>query len=47
MAVSIDSLSGLVEQKFAILDKLLMIQDEFRVQQAMDRVMQSIREAGK
>jgi signal transduction histidine kinase/DNA-binding response OmpR family regulator len=44
MAVFIDSLAGLVEQKFAILDKLLMIQDEFRVQQAMDKVMKSIRE---
>jgi signal transduction histidine kinase/DNA-binding response OmpR family regulator len=44
MAVFIDTLSGLVEQKFTILDKLLFIQDEFRVQQAMDRVMQSIRE---
>lgn len=44
MAVFIDTLSGLVEQKFAILDSLLLIQDEFRVQMAMDRVMQSIRE---
>jgi signal transduction histidine kinase/DNA-binding NarL/FixJ family response regulator/HPt (histidine-containing phosphotransfer) domain-containing protein len=47
MAVFIDTLSGLVEQKFAILDKLLEIQDEFRVQQAMDRVMQSINEQEK
>ena len=44
MAVFIDTLDGLVEQKFMILDRLLVIQDEFRVQQVMDRMMQSIRE---
>jgi signal transduction histidine kinase/DNA-binding NarL/FixJ family response regulator len=44
MEVFIDTLAVLVEQKFTILDRLLAIQDEFMVQQAMDRVMQSIRE---
>lgn len=44
MAVFIDTLAGLVDRKFTILDKLLAIQDEFRVQQAMDKVMQSIRD---
>jgi signal transduction histidine kinase/CheY-like chemotaxis protein/HPt (histidine-containing phosphotransfer) domain-containing protein len=47
MAVIIDKLDGLVEQKFGILDRLLVIQDEFRVQQAMDRLMQNIRDQEK
>ncbi|MFA4862440.1 MAG: ATP-binding protein [Bacteroidales bacterium] len=47
MTVFIDMLDGLVEQKFVILDRLLVIQDEFRVQQAMNRVMQSIQDQEK
>ena len=47
MAVLIDKLDGLVEQKFGILDRLLVIQNEFRVQQAMDHIMQSIRDQEK
>jgi CHASE3 domain sensor protein len=43
LAVFIDTLDGLVEQKFMILDRLLVIQDEFGVQQAMNDLMQSIR----
>jgi signal transduction histidine kinase/HPt (histidine-containing phosphotransfer) domain-containing protein len=38
-----DTLDDLVEKKFDILDKLLDIQDEFRVQQAMQQVMKSIK----
>lgn len=47
MAVFIGKLDGLVEQKFEILNRLLIIQDEFRVQQAMNHVMQSIRDQEK
>jgi signal transduction histidine kinase/DNA-binding response OmpR family regulator len=40
----IDTLNTLVGEKFTILDRLLSIQDEFRVQQAMQQVVKSIRE---
>ncbi len=47
MVVYIDTLDGLVEQKFMILDRLLVIQNEFRVQQAMNSLMKNIREREK
>ncbi len=42
-----DELDSLVEKKFNILDRLLVIQDEFRVQQAMLQVMESIKKPEK
>ncbi|GEM_PF-683780 len=36
------TLDSLVEEKFMVLDRLLAIQDEFRVQQAMNQVMDRI-----
>jgi signal transduction histidine kinase/ActR/RegA family two-component response regulator len=39
-----DTLNQLVGEKFIILDRLLSIQDEFRVQQAMQQVVKSIEE---
>ena len=40
----IDSLDVLVEKKFEILDDMLVIQDEYRVQQALNKVVERIRE---
>jgi signal transduction histidine kinase/CheY-like chemotaxis protein/HPt (histidine-containing phosphotransfer) domain-containing protein len=40
----IDTLNQLVGEKFTILDRLLSVLDEFRVQQAMQQVVESIRE---
>ncbi|MFO7614047.1 MAG: ATP-binding protein, partial [Bacteroidales bacterium] len=42
LAQYIDTLDLLVDEKFTILDQLLVIQDEFRVQRAMHQVMQKI-----
>ncbi|MBW6460728.1 MAG: response regulator [Bacteroidales bacterium] len=42
LAQYIDTLDLLVDEKFTILDQLLVIQDEFRVQRAMQQVMQKI-----
>ncbi|MCX6234435.1 MAG: response regulator [Bacteroidetes bacterium] len=44
MASLIDTLDGLVEEKFEILDMLLLMQDESNVEQAMKGVMQSLKE---
>ena len=44
MAPYMDTLNTLVGDKFTILDRLLSVLDEFRVQQAMQQVEQSIRE---
>lgn len=41
----IDSLDVLVEKKFEILDDMLVIQDEYRVQQALNKVVESIQES--
>lgn len=42
MARYLDTLDRLVEEKFFILNQVLFIQDEFRVQQAMEAVMDNI-----
>lgn len=39
---NLDSLSVLVDQKFQILNDLLVLQDKFRVQQALDKVLARI-----
>jgi len=44
MTPYLDTLNQLVGEKFTILDRLLTVLDEFRVQQAMQQVVQSIRE---
>ncbi|MCU0370349.1 MAG: response regulator [Bacteroidales bacterium] len=44
IAPYLDTLNQLVGEKFTILDRLLSILDEFRVQQAMQQVVHSIRE---
>ncbi len=47
MYPSILTLDSIVIRKFMNLDRLLSIQDEFRVQQAMDQVMERIRKEKK
>ncbi len=43
--MAVDSLQQLVEQKFMILDELLKVRDEYRVKEALNKVIEKINEA--
>ncbi len=40
--VSIERLDSLIQTKFSVLDSMLLMQDQFRVQEALDKVMEEI-----
>ena len=42
IAINIDTLDALIEDKVGILQELLLLQDEFRVQEALDKVVAKI-----